>query len=298
MAVTVESTRVLDAADGEPEGCAESQEVTVIVARQSVYIRVTTRAWTVSRQSRQSSIQIELMHRALGFAALGFVTLVPLLIVIAAAAPVDGHTFPTWIVAGLGLSGTAAKAVQHLFGPPGRVLSTTTALSLAVLAVFGLSFAAAVQTGMERVWELPAPRWFSVWRRVAWLGVLIGYLLVTADLVELLHGSWIQAAVQLSATMVSTTVFFWWTARFLLAGRVGWRALFPGAILTVAGLIGLRFFSAVIFSPLIVSSALTYGAIGTVLIVVSWLIGIGFVIFGGAMVGRALHGAGTADHPQ
>ncbi|HEV2638074.1 MAG TPA: YhjD/YihY/BrkB family envelope integrity protein [Actinocrinis sp.] len=244
--------------------------------------------WFIGRRCHRDSIRIELMHRALGFAALGFVTLVPLLIVIAAAAPLDGHTFPTWVAVGLGLTGNSADAVRNLFGPPGRVLSTTTALSLAVLAVFGLSFATSVQVGFERIWELTPARWYSVWRRVVWLAVLIGYILGSADLVELLHGVWYLSAAQLVLSMASSTAFFWWSARFLLDGRIGWRTLFPGAVLTVLGLVGLRIFSAVLFSPMIISSALTYGAIGTVLVVVSWLIGVGFVIFGGAMCGRAL----------
>jgi membrane protein len=251
-------------------------------------------AWLIARRLHRDSNRVELMHRALGFAALGFVTLVPMLIVIAAAAPVDGHTFPTWVVVGLGLTGNSAEAVRDLFGPAGRVLSTTTALSLGTLAVFGLSFATAVQVGFERIWELPPARWYSVWRRVVWLAVLVGYLLGSADLVQLLHGKWFLSASQLVLSMISSTAFFWWSARFLLHGRVGWRDLLPGSLLTVAGLIGLRIFSTVLFSPLIISSALTYGAIGTVLVVVSWLIGVGFVIFGGAMCGRALAEARSA----
>jgi membrane protein len=257
-------------------------------ARPGRWRRLRADSWTIGRRCQRESDRIELMHRALGFAALGFVTFVPLLIVIAAAAPLDGHTFPTWIVAGLGLSGSAAESVRRLFGPPGAVLSTTTALSLAVLAVFGLSFASAVQTGLEKVWELPSARWFSVWRRVVWLAVLIGYLLGSADLVELLAGDWPWAIARLALSTISSFAFFWWTARFLLDNRISWRDLRLGAILTVVGLVGLRVFSTVLFAPLIISSALTYGAIGTVLVVVSWLIGIGFVIFGGAMVGRAL----------
>jgi membrane protein len=251
-------------------------------------------AWAIGRRCHKDSNRIELMHRALGFAALGFVTLVPLLIVIAAAAPLDGHTFPTWVAVGLGLTGNSADAVRNLFGPPGRVLSTTTALSLGTLAVFGLSFATAVQVGFERIWELPAARWYSVWRRVVWLAVLVGYLLGSADLVEVLHGRWYLSTAQLILSMFSSTAFFWWSVRFLLDNRIGWRALLPGALLTVGGLIGLRVFSAVLFSPLIISSALTYGAIGTVLVVVSWLIGVGFVVFGGAMCGRALAEARSA----
>jgi membrane protein len=242
-------------------------------------------------------VEIELMHRAFGFAALGFVTLVPLLIVVAAAAPINGRTFPEWAVAGLGLSGRAATSVNHLFGPTNRVLSTTTALGLAVLAVFGLSFVSVVETGLARVWELPSARLLSVWRRVVWLAALVGFLLVGSDLLAQLYSNWFIDALRWCATTVGSMFFFWWTARFLLEGRVPWRALLPGAAFTVVGLVGLRLFSALIFSPLIVSSAITYGAIGAVLILVSWLIGTGFVIFGGALLGRVVYeawGGGSA----
>jgi membrane protein len=40
------------------------------------------------------------------------------------------------------------------------------------------------------------------------------------------------------------------------------------------------------FAPLIVTNALSYGAAGTVLVVESWLIGVGFVVYGGALFGR------------
>jgi membrane protein len=240
----------------------------------------------IAMRTYRHGTDIELMHRSFGFAALGVVTLVPLLIVIAAAAPVGGRTFPQWIVAGLGLSGRSADAVNSLFGPSSSVLSTTTAFSLAVLAVFGLSFVTMVQTGLARVWELPAGRLISSWRRVVWLAVLIGALLAGADVVSVLHGSWALVALRWLVAGLGGTVFFWWSARFLLDGRVPWGALLPGALLTVAGLTGLRLFSALVFSPLIVSSAVTYGAIGSVLIVLSWLIGTGFVIFGAALLGR------------
>jgi membrane protein len=56
----------------------------------------------------------------------------------------------------------------------------------------------------------------------------------------------------------------------------------------VAFLAGLRVFSALVFEPLIVTNALTYGALGTVLIVQSWLIGVGWVVYGGQLLGRWL----------
>jgi len=59
----------------------------------------------------------------------------------------------------------------------------------------------------------------------------------------------------------------------------------------VAFLAGLRAFSALAFQPLIVSNAVTYGALGTVLVVQSWLIGVGWVIYGGQLFGRWIHDA-------
>ena len=60
----------------------------------------------------------------------------------------------------------------------------------------------------------------------------------------------------------------------------------PGAVATVVCLAGLRVFSGPVFEPLIASNAVSYGALGTVLIVQSWLIGVGWVVHGGQLFGR------------
>lgn len=225
----------------------------------------------------------------MGFAALGFVTLIPLLIVVAAADPVNGRGFAQWVVDGLGVSARPARAISELFSPPRSVLGTTTALSLAALAVFGLTFGSAVQTGMEKVWDLTPARWHTIWRHAVWLASLVGYLYLAAHIAELLSTSPLRPFDRVAVGWVSGVLFFWWTPRLLLGGRIGWAALLPGAVATVIGLFGLRVFSTFVFAPLIVSSAVTYGSIGTVLVVQSWLIGVGFVVFGGALVGRLLY---------
>ena len=89
--------------------------------------------------------------------------------------------------------------------------------------------------------------------------------------------------------MVLGIAFFWWGLRFLIGGRVSYLAALPGAVATVVFLAGLRVFSGVVFEPLIVTNAVSYGALGTVLIVESWLIGVGWVIFGGQLFGRWFH---------
>ncbi|MFC8507555.1 YhjD/YihY/BrkB family envelope integrity protein [Streptomyces sp. NPDC057411] len=233
--------------------------------------------------------EMELMHRAMGFAALSLLTLVPLLIVVAAADLASGQGFARWLVQGLGVSEVSQEEVERLFGQPGQALQRTTAFGLAALAAFGVTFGSAVQTGYERVWDLPTARWHTMWRHVVWLAVLVAALLLfvanpAAD------GTPAGGTVLVAAgDVVGTFVFFWWSQRFLLCGRIRWRALLPGAVLTAVGLLGLRIFSQFVFSPLIASNAVTYGQFGTVLVLQSWLVGVGFVVYGGALVGRLVH---------
>jgi membrane protein len=89
--------------------------------------------------------------------------------------------------------------------------------------------------------------------------------------------------------VVAGIAFFWWGLRFLTGGRVSYLAAMPGAVATIVGLSGLRVFSGLVFEPLIASNAVSYGALGTVLIVQSWLIGVGWVIYGGQLFGRWFH---------
>ncbi|MFE7775038.1 YhjD/YihY/BrkB family envelope integrity protein [Streptomyces sp. NPDC057445] len=233
--------------------------------------------------------EMELMHRAMGFAALGFLTLVPLLVVVAAADLASGQGFARWLVQGLGVSEVSQEEVEQLFGPPGEALQRTTALGLAALAAFGVTFGSAVQTGYERAWAVPTARWHTMWRHVVWLAVLIAALLAFVATPTPANASALVTALVAGADLIGTFLFFWWSQRLLLCGRVRWRALAPGAAVTALGLLGLRIFSQFVFSPLIASNAVTYGPFGTVLVLQSWLVGVGFVVYGGALVGRLVH---------
>lgn len=233
--------------------------------------------------------EMELMHRAMGFAALSLLTLVPLLIVVAAADLASGQGFARWLVQGLGVSEVSEQEVEQLFGKPGQALQRTTAFGLAALAAFGVTFGSAVQTGYERAWDLPTARWHTMWRHVVWLAVLVAGLLLFVNTPQPEESSAPVTFLVTVADLVGTFLFFWWSQRFLLCGRIRWRALVPGAVGTALGLLGLRVFSQFVFSPLIASNAVTYGQFGTVLVLQSWLVGVGFVVYGGALVGRLFH---------
>jgi membrane protein len=241
--------------------------------------------------------EFELMGRAMSFAALAMLTVFPLLVVVAAASAASAasaathHGIAVWVVYGMGLTGSSARAVVQLFSAPAKVLSTTSILSLLLLAVFGVTFAGSVQAGFERVWGLPAGPWHKIWRQAVWLIVFIAYIYAAASVGAVTHHVPAETVSRVSVAIVLGILFFWWGLRFLVGGRVSYLTALPGAMVTVAFLAGLRAFSALVFEPLIVTNAVTYGALGTVLIVQSWLIGVGWVVYGGQLFGRWFHDA-------
>ena len=234
----------------------------------------------------RSGKEFELMERAMGFAALAMLTVFPLLVVVAAASAASRHGLARWVVYGMGLTGSSARAVVQLFAAPGRVLGTTSVFSVLLLAVFGVTFAGSVQAGFERVWGLPAGPWHKIWRQAVWVIVFIAYIYAAATVGTVTRHAPAETVSRLSVAIVLGIAFFWWGLRFLVGGRVSYLAAMPGAVATVAFLAGLRAFSALVFEPLIVANAVTYGALGTVLIVQSWLIGVGWVVYGGQLFGR------------
>jgi len=137
-----------------------------------------------------------------------------------------------------------------------------------------VTFAGSVQVGFERIWGLPAGPWHKIWRQAVWVIVFIAYIYAAATVGAVTRHTPAETVSRVSVAIVLGIVFFWWGLRFLVAGRVSYLAAMPGALATVAFLAGLRAFSALVFQPLIVSNAVTYGALGTVLIVQSWLIGV------------------------
>jgi membrane protein len=191
----------------------------------------------------------------------------------------------------MGLTGSSARAVVSLFSAPARVLSTTSVFSLVLLALFGVTFAGSVQAGFEKVWGLPAGPWHKIWRQVVWLTAAIAYIYAAATVGDVARQSPAETVIRVLVAVVLGVVFFWWGLRFLVGGRVSYLAALPGAVVTVAFLAGLRVFSGLVFQPLVAANAVTYGALGTVLIVQSWLIGVGWVVYAGQLFGCWFHDA-------
>jgi uncharacterized BrkB/YihY/UPF0761 family membrane protein len=88
----------------------------------------------------------------------------------------------------------------------------------------------------------------------------------------------------------------WWGQHVLLAGRVTWRALLPGAVALALALAGLRLVLHFYLSRNIESQYPSYGPIGVVFVLQSWFIAFSVVMLGGPLLGRFISGASRADN--
>ena len=185
----------------------------------------------------------------------------------------------------LGLDRQAAGIVDHLFTSAPATLNAATATSLVFLVAGILAVASSLQQIYEKVFRQDHHGMRDVYRLVTWIVVLCGVVaaesLAERPVSSASAGGWLAPLV----TVAIMAPFFWWTMHFLLGGRVPWRQLLPAAIATGIFFAGLGVFSKFYFSSTIISDSRTYGTIGAVLGILTWLISIGAVIILGAVTG-------------
>jgi membrane protein len=232
----------------------------------------------------------EAFNLGLILAAQAFLTLVPLVIVIAAFAPrLFGVHLSVQLMGTLGLANSSFAFHGILASPGRRVAQAGGVVGLVLLLSAGVSFVAALQRAYEKTWHLPRLGVVrSSWRYAVWLaGCLLGFLLSGLADAALpgLPGS-TAAAVLLG--LAGALLFWWWTLHLLLGGRVGWRALLPSAVLTGGQLAALARLSALIMPTFVDSTEGEFGPIGTVFVVMIWLTIVCSMVVFGAIIGEVI----------
>jgi membrane protein len=227
---------------------------------------------------------VDFMDSSIQFAALALLCLFPFLIIV--AAEWGGDLRPA-LIRRLGLNHEAADDVYGLMAPGKHVVATLDVLGLALVVLGAFGIASTLQAWYRRVYDQPAGSgWMRLYTaRFMWLVGFVLYLAVQ-DLLNR-HDARLAARVPLYlAYFVVAVGFYWWSQHVLLLGRVGWRPLFPGAVATGVCVTGLAVFSALIFSGQITSSYDSYGSIGVVTVLLSYLIGFGVCLHLGAVAGQ------------
>jgi membrane protein len=213
-----------------------------------------------------------------------------------------------------GLYGDSAEDVTRLFARTAPDITTPTLVFAMITAlVLTTSVASVQQRAFEMIWTLPRVIGVrSYIRQLTWtvmLGAYSGAMLLFGRFGRILDdhiGRTALLAVGLAQGLL-TLLFYWWSQRWLLGGRVTWRALLPGAIAVGLGTTILFRLTRVIMPGQIAWQVHAYGLIGGVFVLSVWLMILSVVIFGGVLFGALVterraeragtDGAGVDDSP-
>jgi membrane protein len=240
--------------------------------------------------------ELDLDTHALALCAQQVLCTAPLIVAISAVLQrVTGNGVGVVMTRFFGLHDDAADAVERLFGRSSPSISTMALLfAMLTAVVFSTSVGAVQQRAFELIWTLPRVIGVrSYLRQLFWaiaLGVFSGAVLLAGALGRLINhhvlstGPWAAVILQ----TVLTFLFYWWSQYWLLGGRVGWRALMPGAVAVAIGTAILVRLTRLIMPSQISWQAHAYGLIGGVFVLSVWLMILSAVIFGGVLLGALI----------
>ncbi len=223
---------------------------------------------------------LEFFDQTMLFGANLLISLIPLLILLSAFA---NQRVDDDLALRLGLDHKAAGIVSNLFHSSPASLDAGTVITLLILVAGMLAVASSLQMIYEKVFNQDHRR--SLYRLLVWVVVLCGVVAFQSVVGRPARDAAEGVGLVEIVTFGIFVPFFWWSMHFLLQGRLGWRKLLPSAAATGFCFAGLGVFSHFYFSSSIISDSKTYGTIGAVLGIVTWLIAVGSVIIIGAVAG-------------
>jgi membrane protein len=230
--------------------------------------------------------------RALVLGGQAFTTVIPLLIVVAAAASQQGPTALADRLANrFHVTGASAQSIRTLFErPPGATGAITIAGSVVLLFSL-LSLTRSLQRLYETAWQLPSVGVRGTLNGVTAIGMLLASLLVLSLLIGFLRQAPAGTVWAFLVRVVGYTAVWLLLQRLLLSRRIPVRRLLPGAIVAGAGSVALNLYSAVWMPRVIETNAARYGIIGITFAMLTWLIVVGFCVVAAAVIGAEMGGA-------
>ncbi|PBC78179.1 membrane protein [Streptomyces sp. TLI_235] len=218
-------------------------------------------------------LRVNLLDCATRMAAQAFLSALPALMALAVFAPAAiKEGVVTSLREQLGLKGAAQQQVAAFLstGHDDDVSQSFGAVGVIVTLLSATALSRAVQRVCERCWELPkASGRITAWRWLTWLLV---WLVVLVFQHQLHDGFGAGLWLGIPLTLLMDSALWWWTQHLLLAGRVPWRPLLPGALLCGAAVVGVSAAAAVYLPRAVSQSISRFGPYGVVFTLLSWLI--------------------------
>lgn len=253
------------------------------------------RAIDLTRACLDRLVEIQFVDHSIALGSLGFTALVPLLVIAAAFLPgTDG--LANELIERFHLHGSTADLVREVFAQPDAVRQSISWLGVLLLVGASLSFTRGLQRVYERAWRLELRGLAGTRAGLIWIASIVVWSTLFASARDALLDL-TGPIVSLAILLAGDAVLWLWSPWILLARRVDWRLLVPSALLTAVSMTVLSVGSIIYMPEAIGRAATHYGPIGIAIALVSWLVGIGFVLTVCAGVGAVLGGAVDVPEP-
>ncbi|MEU3915579.1 MULTISPECIES: YhjD/YihY/BrkB family envelope integrity protein [Streptomyces] len=238
-------------------------------------------------------ISVNVLDSATRLAAQTFLTAVPLLFVLSSIAP-EGlrEEYASSLQHLFGLSGSAQaeldKVLKQTGAPSDELQQTIGTVGVLMVLISATACSRAMQRLCERAWSLPkSGARVAAWRWIAWIGAWLVMIGLQGSLLTAFgHSEWLGVLL----LFLAEVAMWWWTQHLLLTARVPWLPLLPGAVMTGTALSVLST-TAPLYLPRVLNRSLnTYGTLGAVFTLLSWLITlcavVALCVTAGAVVAR------------
>ncbi|MEY9887743.1 membrane protein [Catenulispora sp. MAP5-51] len=217
-------------------------------------------------------VHVNVLDTATRLAAQTFLTGIPVLFVLAAFAPAavrDNLVDSLRSILGLG-SRPLAEIRGTLQAGHDTEVETFGGIGVVVTLLSATACSRVLQRLCERSWHLPpAAARLAAWRWVAWLVVWLAVLVFQGKVRE---GFGVGQGLGLPMALATACLMWWWTQYLLLAGRMPWLPLLPGAVLTGVAMTALAGAAKIYVPNSLDRSISQFGPLGLVFTLFSWLI--------------------------
>jgi len=229
-------------------------------------------------------LELEIIDRSVAMAAKLFVAFFPFVLGVASLLPTElRRAILESLVQRFGLSGEGLQVVQGAFATTGQTRAATGVLGGLLLFFYATSFTTALQRVFLRAWRRPlgGGGLRNQGRGLAWLGGILAFFAVNGFITRVLTGG-PGTALRILVGLVTSIGVWWWTAHTMLRTEVRWRPLLPGAVTTAVAMMAYVLASDFWMPQTVTSNSEQFGFFGVALSLVSWFVGVSFVIVASA----------------